>query len=447
MIELIDELVAGTATTGSSGGGGGSADTITAINKTGSNLTTGNKVWLNHEDGYSYNFDVVGSLNIDNDTTEINNFSTTNCLQLKNAFNPQNKTWEIVVLFITQNVTTQQTIFKSGISAPDAAGRFGCYVAINQSKFQISVSSDGTSWDLVHDVTGTYTILANMAHWVKFGWNGTQYYLEYSTDGENFTRDITVSSSTALYGSLGVTLFGLNWWDNDYQAPFLGIIYLSGTKITVDGSDWWVPNIEKVSDWTAVNFNKQDYSYDFDINGSPKIEYGVVSGFSSSNYLSKTTAPDSWNISDYTFYCKFNSTSASSSQVIIIGSIILNTASGYCRTVIGSTNTNLFKISQYQTYWVKVVVSGTTQTFYYSTDGVAYAQCYTGTFTASTFNISKVGQNAGYYFYGNIDLNGMYLVNTSNNVVWRAVSNNSFTGFADENIASGTAGDVRAILE
>ncbi|MBO7735224.1 MAG: hypothetical protein J6S67_21850 [Methanobrevibacter sp.] len=439
--EDTDHLV-GTINTISGGGG----DEITAMNKTGSDITAGDKVWLNQESGYFYNFDVVGSLEVDETTSEISNFSTTNYLQLQTPFNPQSSSWEVMVLFITLNVTTQQTIFKSGISAPDAVGRFGCYVAINQSKFQISVSSDGTSWDLVHDTAGTYTVLENMAYWVKFGWNGTQYYLEYSLDGVTFTRDITVSSSTAVYGSLGVTLFGLNWWDNAYQAPFLGTIFLSGTKITVGGSDWWVPSITKVSDWSVVNFEKQNFSYDLDINGSPKIEYGVVSNFSSSNYLSKTTAPDSWNISDYIFCCKFNSESASSSQVIIIGSIILNTASGYCRTVVGSSNTNLFRISSYQTYWVKVVVSGTTQTFYYSTDGVAYAQCYTGTFTASTFNISKVGQNAGTYFIGSIDLNEMYLKNTSNNVVWRAVSDNSLIGFAKENILNNMTGTVKTIL-
>lgn len=45
MIELIDELVAGTATSGGSGGGG-SADTITAMNNTGSSVSRDDKVWI-----------------------------------------------------------------------------------------------------------------------------------------------------------------------------------------------------------------------------------------------------------------------------------------------------------------------------------------------------------------------------------------------------------------
>lgn len=433
----------------SGSGGGGSADTITAINKTGSDISAGDKVWLNHESGYSYNFDVVGALNVNNETSVISNFTTTNYLQLQTPFNPQSSSWEVLCKITTgSSVSTQQNIFKSGISAPDAAGRFGCYLAINQSKFQISVSSDGTSWDLVHDTAGTYTLSTNTTYYVKFGWNGTQYYLEYSLDGVTFTRDITASSSTAVYGSLGVTLFGLNWWDNAYQAPFLGTIDLSGTKISLGGSDWWVPSITKISDWSAVTFDKQDYIYDFDIVGSPTIEYGVVSGFSASNYLSKTTAPSSWNISDYTFYCKFISKASSANQSIVAGSVMLQEQSGYAKTWNGSTVINLFVVNSGRTYWVKVVVSGTTQTFYYSTDGVVYTQCYTGTFPASTFNIEQVGYRASSgYYYGSIDLKGMYLKNTSDNTVWYAMADNSFTGFADENIASGTAGDVRAILE
>ena len=445
MIELIDELVAGTA---KSGGNGGSADTITAINKTGSDISAGDKVWINHESGYSYNFDVVGALNVNNETSVISNFTTTNYLQLKNAFNPANKTWEVLSKFTTPNVATQQSFFKSGISAPAAVGRFGVGVEINASHFRISASSDGSSWDLAHDTAGSYTVLANTVYWIKLGWDGTQYYLEYSTDGETYTRDITVSSSTAVYNNLGVTLFGLNWWNDAYQAPFLGTIDLSATKITIDGADWWVPSITKISDWSAVTFDKQDYSYDLDINGSLTIDYGVVSGFSSTNYLSKTTAPSSWNISDYTFYCKFTSKASSANQNIVLGSVILQEQSGYAKTWNGSSNINLFIVNSDKTYWVKVVVSGTTQTFYYSTDGVVYTQCYTGTFPASTFNISKVGyyQNAGAY-YGSIDLKGMYLKNTSDNTVWYAMADNSFTGFADENIASGTAGDVKTVLE
>lgn len=424
-----------------------SSDVVTAMNKTGSDIATGDKVWLNHEDGYSYNFDVVGALNVDNETTEINNFSTTNYLQLKNAFNPQNKTWEVVILFITNNVTTQQSIFKSGISAPAAVGRFGVGVEINSSHFRISASSNGSSWDLAHDTAGTYTILANTTYWVKLGWSGTQYYLEYSLDGETYTRDITVSSSTAVYNNLGVTLLGLNWWNDAYQAPFLGTIDLSATKITIDGSDWWVPSITKISDWSAVNFNNQDYSYDLDIVGSPTIEYGVVSGFSSSNYLSKTTAPSSWNISDYTFYCKFTSKASSANQNIVAGSVMLQEQSGYVKTWNGSTVINLFVVNSGRTYWVKVVVSGTTQTFYYSTDGVVYTQCYTGTFPASTFNIAQVGYRASSgYYYGSIDLKGMYLKNTSDNAVWYAMADNSLTGFAAENIAVNAAGDVKTVL-
>ena len=183
-------------------------------------------------------FTVEGSPTITNKVAS--GFSTSNFLKLKDAFDPQSRTWEVLCKITTgSSVSTQQNIFKSGISAPAAAGRFGVGFEINTSHFRISASSNGTAWDLAHDVEGTYTILTNTTYWVKLGWSGTQYYLEYSLDGQNFTRDITISSSTAVYGLLGVTLLGLNWWNEAYQAPFLGSIDLSETYINIRGSLWW----------------------------------------------------------------------------------------------------------------------------------------------------------------------------------------------------------------
>lgn len=185
------------------------------------------------------NFITNGSLTTTNNG--ISGFSTSNFLKLKKAFNPQNKTWEVPCKFTTPNVSTQQSIFKSGISAPEAAGRLGIGVEINETHFRISASSNGTSWDLAHDIVGTYTLSANTAYWIKLGWDGTQYYLDYSLDGETYTRDITITNSTAIYGSLGVTLFGLNWWTDAYQAPFLGTIDLSETYIIIDDKLFWTP--------------------------------------------------------------------------------------------------------------------------------------------------------------------------------------------------------------
>lgn len=429
----------------SQGSGGG--ETVTATNKTGHSIAKNDKVWVNPEEGYSYNFNVVGGLSIDNSTSVISGFSTNNYIQLKNAFNPGNNQWEVRCKFTTPNVSDQQTIFKSAISAPENSGRYGCYFDIYQSKFRISASSDGTSWDIVHDQAGTYAVISNTTYYIKFGWNGSQYYLEYSMDGETFTRDITVSSLSPVYNNLGITVFGLNWWGDIYQAPFLGSIDFSETKLIINSSDWWVPSITKVSDWSLVNFYDHDYSYDLDINGTPSINNGVASGFSSSNYLSKTTAPDSWNISDYTFYCKFTSKASSANQNIVAGSVMLQEQSGYVKTWNGSTVIQLFRVYSNNTYWVKVVVSGTTQTFYYCTDGKSYAQCYTGTFPASTFNIAQVGYRASSGAYvGSIDLKEMYLKNSNSEIVWFATSDKTITGIADESIAVGGTGGVKTVL-
>ena len=163
----------------------------------------------------------------------VSNFSTSNYLQLRNAFNPANNPWEVQVKFTTSsNVTTVQEILHSR-KGTGSSGRYGIGLSIDNTHFNFFCSSDGSDW--LFDLYGTYTILTNTTYWVKIGWDGTEYYLEYSLNGETYTRDITNASTSGVYSPLTSSFIGV-WNNGSFTNAFGGSIDLSETYIKVDNS-------------------------------------------------------------------------------------------------------------------------------------------------------------------------------------------------------------------
>ena len=192
----------------------------------------------------AYNFNVVGSPTINNTTKVVSDFSTSNYLQLQEPFNPGNNPWEVVVKFKTgSNVTSVQQIFQSCLGTGNA-GRYGININIDSSsKFNFFCSSSGSSW--LFDTFGTHIVQANTDYIIKIGWTGTEYYLEYSLDGETFTRDVTYSSESAIYSPLIFTYFGV-YSTSSFSDGFKGSIDLSETYIKVNNTVWWQPEFTKV---------------------------------------------------------------------------------------------------------------------------------------------------------------------------------------------------------
>ena len=188
------------------------------------------------KNGY-VNYNIIGSPTINTDTGEVTGFSTSNYLKLPTAFNPTSSSWELRFKFKTgSTISTNQQFFHS-CQGTGSSGRFGIGAQIYNSKFNMFISSNGSSWLL--DEVGTYTPLANTTYWVKVGWTGTEYYFEYSVDGETYTRDITYSSTSPVC-SVANSYIGI-YSSSSFEAPWLGTIYLADTSIYINGSEWWNP--------------------------------------------------------------------------------------------------------------------------------------------------------------------------------------------------------------
>lgn len=190
--------------------------------------------------GYKLNVNKVGSLTDNNGV--LSGFSTSNYAMFPNNFQPGTNPWEMVFKVTTVNdVTTEQYVcaFQKGSTYET---RYATRIYIDSSsKFCISVTYNGTAWDIVGDTTGgargSYTVLPNTTYYLKFQWTGSAYVLSYSLDGENYTQDCYVASTTPMYNSC--TYCSLGAWNNGAIVTGPGSIDLKESYININGQRWW----------------------------------------------------------------------------------------------------------------------------------------------------------------------------------------------------------------
>ena len=231
--------------------GGEVTSVITATNNTGSAISEGDKVWINQEDGNTYelvnyyssvpNFNTVGSPTITNGVAS--GFSNDDYLQLPQAFNPGNNPWEIKVKFSTDNSSTDRGILQC---SSDSSTRWGVVLLLSSNwTLWFAVSTDGANWNFSADTT--QTLQPNSTYYVKIGWTGTEYYLNLSSDNETYEQCISIESTSHIYESLGHTRLG-----SYYIYPYTSSIDLKETYIKIDGADWWTPYATNITSATQT---------------------------------------------------------------------------------------------------------------------------------------------------------------------------------------------------
>lgn len=227
----------------------GGMDTVEATNYTESTISTGDKVWINQEGSsyiiedynvYEINCDKYGSPTISNSVAS--NFSTSNYLVTKNVFDTQNyNTWEFNV-----KIRTPSDVYsgKSGYGYYFCGSPYngGTYPDLNYSflyqiyhnKFNMYLSSNGTSWDI--PVSGDATIVGDTDYFIKLSFDGTQYILSFSTDGITYT---TVSSATSSLKMHNDKISFGKAFSNSPDTSFSGSIDFSQSYFIADGVKIW----------------------------------------------------------------------------------------------------------------------------------------------------------------------------------------------------------------
>lgn len=129
------------------------------------------------------------------------------------------------------------------------ASTYGNYtaIAINivSGKFAIYLSSNASSsYDIASGTSGSYSVQTNTIYYLKLIFDGSKYVLSYSLDGETYTDDITVTSSTKI-PSFTPTV--CSWVKNgtNLEAPYKGFIDLDDVYVKTDGNLAWSPYMPK----------------------------------------------------------------------------------------------------------------------------------------------------------------------------------------------------------
>lgn len=168
-------------------------------------------------------YTVVGSPTISADGIA-SGFSDSN--YLTTLFRPQNSKWEYQVKLKINDLTPFLQFFLAQ-TAELQKPAFG----FNGTKTTMYLTSNGTYYDIVNGHSGTNTFLINTDYWFKCGWNGTEYYIDYSTDGINYVRDNTIVSTTPIYDNNNPIVIGTS-----ISYYLRGSIDLNEVKFYVEGS-------------------------------------------------------------------------------------------------------------------------------------------------------------------------------------------------------------------
>ena len=177
----------------------------------------------------SSNVNLVGDLT-DVDCV-LSGFSSTNYATLPNVFSPESKPWEIVVSgTFVKNEEMQSFV------TPQADDDSGVYIGTDsEGCFYVELTSDTD--DYIGCINSDTYLKEGEQYWIKASFTGTEYRLEYSSDGIDYNVEgFSIESTNPVRQGVGLAL-GIEYYRGKLEHA--GEIYLNECYINVDGKRWW----------------------------------------------------------------------------------------------------------------------------------------------------------------------------------------------------------------
>lgn len=332
------------------------------------------------------------------------------------------KDFEIALKINTGNIQVTdnlKTIARNSFGSSEGRKGFAFGISSVDKKAQAFIF-DSSGYQFVNRALGI-TVFDNYTdYFIKFSqkYNGVAYItkIESSTDGINWITENSWTHNLPIRNSGQGVAFGGGKLSQISQY-WAGSIDLNNSYIKIGSTKY---NLQAVVGYTIV--------------GSPTITDGVVSGFSTSDYLRTSKLPILSEDFEMQFKIRINNTSTSNTLLGWVSSGYANyfsfSTSGKIQVsfrVSSSVYYNIngnFVFSTNTDYWVKYSKKGNTFYLYYSTDGVNWFLDNSATFeeiiSFSVSNYFRIGvngfNNPSSYFNGSIDLNNTYI--KINNKLW-----------------------------
>lgn len=181
-------------------------------------------------------WDVVGTPSI---TNNILTCSDGNFIKTPEVFTPSSSNWKIVVKYRFTSSFSGYADVLGGVDDSNASYRTVLleHQTSSMRKAALYSSSNGNAWDISDGnnlvANLPVDVTTNTWIWMSIEYDGTDYTLKYSLDGENYTTGATKTSTSKVQGGYPVA-FGLK-----RNAVLSGEIDLSECKIYIGGDLWW----------------------------------------------------------------------------------------------------------------------------------------------------------------------------------------------------------------
>ena len=210
-------------------------------------------VETNQSEYKHYNIREIGTLT--NNDGILSGFSSGNYAKLPNVFSHGSNSWEVQFKVTTgSDVSTQSCICEQQYNG----NYYGLTIYIQSGTLRVRCGNGSSNfWDVNTD----YSISANTTYWIKAEFNGTQYILSASIDGENWTTASTISSTTIATDNYSMNIGKRNY--SGYSYEWLGSIDLNESYIKVNNELWWQgTDVLIITDpITEADFSEDVYNY------------------------------------------------------------------------------------------------------------------------------------------------------------------------------------------
>lgn len=194
--------------------------------------------------GFNPNYNISGTSITVNDEGIASGFANGNVLTTNKSISFGSNTWEFKTKFrLTANNADSRLMGSAGGTSP-----YSPTLGIINNKLAIWLSTNGTSYNLAGQTTGTVTLQNNTDYYVKFGWDKTQYYVQYSIDDVSYITDWTLASTTPVSEIYTPIPLGINNTSEPY--PLIGTMDLKETYIKVNDKIVW----DCTSTETSISF-------------------------------------------------------------------------------------------------------------------------------------------------------------------------------------------------
>lgn len=110
-------------------------------------------------------------------------------------------------------------------------------IIFNQTTLRLYLSSNGTSWDIVEALDSTLVMERGKTYYLKIGFTGTQYYIDYSFDGVVYNNCLTHNSTTKVKSANCLMLMNEGADTSVYYN--YGSMDLTQTDLTIDNNIYW----------------------------------------------------------------------------------------------------------------------------------------------------------------------------------------------------------------